>query len=65
MRLQISINLDNAAFQPSRQPSTDEIQRILHDVADRLTDKLPTDGLDRMIHDTNGNTVGSWGIYQD
>jgi hypothetical protein len=41
------------------------VQRILGQLAKNLTEKLPTDGLDRMIQDINGNSCGSWGIYQD
>lgn len=58
MVLQISINLDNEAF----QPDTNEVQRILRNLADKLTDKLPRDGHKRSIQDINGNSVGHWVI---
>lgn len=60
MRLQISINLDNDSFL-----KTAEVQRILRQIADRMAEPLPRDGLDRQIRDINGNTVGSWGIYEE
>ena len=61
MKLEISINLEGAAFidDPTETP------RILRQLADRLSEERPMDGLDRMIQDINGNTCGTWGIYAD
>ena len=53
MKITINIETDNQSFEDSN-----ELNRILHEVADQLTNAQKNDT--RNIKDINGNTVGKW-----
>lgn len=55
MKLIIKIELDNAAFEDG---GTEEINRILQDLCDRLSEPLGTTPSAINLHDINGNWVG-------
>lgn len=57
MKLTIEIDLDNDAFQG--MDGEDELREILNDITTRTpTPFAPTQG-DLMLHDSNGNLVGT------
>ena len=53
----ITIECENAAF-VDREGN--EVAQILRGVATAIEQHMPTDGMERMVRDCNGNTVGSW-----
>lgn len=55
MQLQITIELDNAAF----QDNPDELRQILATIADRVPHRLNESDGPLKLRDSNGNTVGS------
>jgi hypothetical protein len=55
MTLRIEIELDNSAFE---EGGTDEVARILADLATRLPDPLRDTRGDLTLHDANGNWCG-------
>lgn len=62
MRLNITIELDNAAFEDG---GPDEVARILADLASRLPDPLDQTGGALSLHDANGNHVGTAEIVEE
>ena len=54
----ITIECENAAF-VDNGPGI-EVARILQQVAENVKEQMPMDGLERMVRDENGNTVGFW-----
>lgn len=56
MRLTITIDLDNAAFE---EGGAEEVARILASVAERIPDPLDQTGGDLSLHDANGNWCGA------
>jgi len=62
MKLVVEMDLDNAAFTDN---GTEEVSRILADIATRLPDPLDYTGGAYSLHDINGNHVGTFGIISD
>lgn len=56
MKLTITVELDNAAFEDG---GAEEVGRILADVASRIPDPLDQTGGQLMLHDANGNYCGT------
>lgn len=56
MKLTITIDLDNAAFEDG---GAEEVGRILADVASRIPDPLDQTGGALSLHDINGNHCGT------
>lgn len=56
MKLTITMDLNNAAFADG---GTEEIGRILADLATRLPDPLDQTGGTLSLHDANGNHCGT------
>lgn len=56
MKLVIKMDLDNAAFE---ECGYEEVQRILEDLCNRLPDTLRSTNGDIVLHDINGNCVGT------
>ena len=56
-KFQVFLNLDNDAFQPD---PTEEIVRILRDIADRMEIEGETPEFFKTILDYNGNDVGRY-----
>ena len=56
MKLTLSINMDNAAFEDI--PGV-EAARILRDAANKVSDAQPDELLEFRLSDANGNKVGS------
>jgi len=56
MTLTIKINCDNAAFDDNE---AGEIARILRDLANRIDGYGAVGGMDRILHDINGNRCGT------
>jgi|TARA_Y100000310_G_C20297205_1_gene629995 ABC-type enterochelin transport system ATPase subunit len=63
MAFVLTIETDNAAFESEGHEShiakSEEIARILSQVAEQLAD-TPMRSTATIIHDINGNAVGSW-----
>ena len=63
MAFVLTIETDNAAFESEGHEShiakSEEIARILSQVAEQLAD-TPMRATAAIIHDINGNAVGSW-----
>ena len=55
MKLTLSINFDNAAFEGSPE---NEVARILLELAHEISMELRFDGKIFVLRDYNGNTVG-------
>lgn len=55
MKLTITINLENAAFEDNEGT---ECARILTDLASRIDDMTNLDGASENLRDINGNNVG-------
>jgi len=60
MKFTLEVNLDNAAFEEA--PGNGELARILEWVADELKAMPRRTRVESLVHDLNGNTVGSWRI---
>lgn len=60
MKLTITLNLDNAAFEDG---GADEVGRILASVASRIPDPLQAAAL--ILHDANGNRCGEAAITEE
>tara|TARA_Y100000310_G_scaffold164247_1_gene164066 strand:- start:514 stop:714 length:201 start_codon:yes stop_codon:yes gene_type:complete len=63
MTFVLTIETDNAAFDSDGHEShiakTEEIARILNRAAEQLVE-IPIGAAATIIHDINGNAVGSW-----
>ena len=59
MKFVISIDCDNAAFDPCNGA---EVAKILEDLADGLGTNDLSPGDDSVIWDSNGNNVGYWRV---
>tara|TARA_R100001530_G_C4224327_1_gene130847 strand:- start:228 stop:428 length:201 start_codon:yes stop_codon:yes gene_type:complete len=63
MGFSLVIETDNAAFESEGYEShiakSEEIARILNQAAEQLTE-TPMRSTATIIHDSNGNAVGSW-----
>lgn len=61
MKFELSIDCDNAAFEPEvPQAPAFEVARILHRLAERLReDAMDLPDLPFFLHDANGNSVGT------
>jgi len=55
----VTIDCNNAAFDGGWRLKH-EIARVLRTIADKVTEQLPEDGLERVEKDLNGNTVALW-----
>lgn len=62
MKLTITINCDNAAFEPDEDGAVDsnEVARILRKAAERWDDFYLEPASSGILHDANGNRVGQW-----
>ena len=62
MKLTISIQMDNDAFQNAMEAS-----QILHELAKYLETTIQSKSMDdgQGLVDSNGNTVGEWMISED
>lgn len=58
MKLTITINLDNAAF----DPPAPEVARILEHASEQMQDMTFQEGEYKRVYDFNGNKVGEWRI---
>lgn len=68
MKLIITLNLDNAAFnwhEQSHQLNGFEIARILRSLADRYDGTIYPQELTRNLYDTNGNQIGKAQFTKD
>lgn len=54
MNFIIKLNTDNAAFDSE---DSDEVRKVLAEVADQISDPTASGG---SVRDTNGNTVCTW-----
>jgi len=61
MKFTLSIDTDNAAFEPDE---AEEIARILRALANRIT-REGLSGFFETIHDVNGNDVGQYALKPD
>ena len=60
MEFQITMRIDNAAFQTATLPEWEnEVARILQELMERIEPKSSYS----TITDINGNVVGNWGVY--
>ena len=63
MKLTITIEMDNAAFQTGVEDGWsrhEEVERILFDLCRRVSEFNPGDS--GKLRDVNGNTVGLWEV---
>ena len=60
MRLTITIDMDNAAFDDNARA---EVSEILTDLIDEFP-ASPAPGDGAPLWDSNGNTVGEWNIHE-
>jgi len=61
MKATISIEMDNAAFDPHGA----ELARILRELADRVEGRATADGQSYNLRDANGNRVGELSVTDD
>lgn len=57
-KMTLAFNMDNDAFNDTRE----EVARILLDVHNRVLHDHRVDGV---IHDVNGNKIGTWSITSE
>lgn len=67
MKLKLFFTVDNAAYQTpdGEGPCGFAIGETLRKVAWEIENQTEIDTAGGVISDTNGNTVGSWGIVQN